>query len=280
MGAGSAAVPALVGQSKAAALTKLEEAGFKVGSVQEEYSDKYGPGLVSRQAPVGGTKLRKGDTVDIWVSKGSETVTLADFKGWTPQAVEDWLGKNGLSSLPKSNKSAAVPAGKVFKQDPPAGTPVKRGDTITYWVSSGEPQATVPDLANKTQDEAQTALADAKLLLGVVTPEPSLTVPSGLVIRQDPAAGVVVARGSAVNIVVSSGSPSPSPSPSTAMVIIPNVYGWDYATATSELNTAGLGVEVKQKGGTDQPPGTVVSMVPDAGTEVADGSTVLLIIAK
>jgi beta-lactam-binding protein with PASTA domain/predicted Ser/Thr protein kinase len=269
MGGGSVAVPTVVGKSQAAALTKLEEAGFKAG-VQEEYSDKYGPGLVSRQAPVGGTKLRKGDTVDIWVSKGSETVTLADFKGWTPQAVEDWLGKNGLSSVPKSNKSAAVPAGKVFKQDPPAGTTVKRGDTITYWVSSGEPQATVPDLTNKTQDEAQTALADANLLLGVVTPEPSLTVPSG----------VVVARGSAVNIVVSSGSPSPSPSPTASLVTIPNVYGMDSTTATSELNAAGLGVVVKQKGGTGQPPGTVVSMVPDAGTAVADGSTVLLIIAK
>jgi beta-lactam-binding protein with PASTA domain/predicted Ser/Thr protein kinase len=281
MGGGSVAVPTVVGKSKAAALTRLEEAGFKAG-VQEEYSDKFDQGVVSRQAPVGGTKLRKGDTVDIWVSKGSETVTLEDFKGWSSQEVRDWLSQNGLSGLERSGKSGAVPEGSVFKQDPPAGSPVKRGDTITYWISSGKPQATVPDLVNLTQEAAITALADAGLVLGTPTSEQSTTVPSGQIISQDPAAGVTVAKGSAVNVVVSSGSPSPSPSPSptAALVTIPNVYGMDSTTATSELNAAGLGVVVKQKGGTGQPPGTVVRMVPDAGTDVANGSTVLLVIAK
>ena len=262
-------------------MTTLEEAGFKA-DVQEEYSDKFDEGFVSRQAPVGGTKLRKGDTVDIWVSKGSETVTLEDFKGWTPEEVRDWLDQNDLSGLEKSGKSGDVDAGQVYKQDPPAGARVKRGDTVTYWVSSGKPQATVPDLTDMTQTEAQAALADAGLVLGVVTPEPSTTVPSGLVIRQDPATGVTVAKGSAVNIVVSSGSPSPSPSPSptASTATIPNVYGMDSTTATDTLNAAGFVVVTKQKGGTGQPPGTVVKMVPDAGTEVASGSTVLLIIAK
>jgi serine/threonine-protein kinase len=281
MGAGGVAVPTVVGKSQAAAVTTLKEAGFEAG-VQEEYSDKYDEGLVSRQAPVGGTKLRKGDTVDIWVSKGSETVTLDDFKGWTPGEVRDWLDQNDLSGLEKSGKSGAVASGRVFKQDPPAGDPVKRGDTITYWVSSGKPQATVPDLTGLTQDAAQMALADADLLLGVVTPEPSTTVPSGLVIRQDPATGVTVAKGSAVNVIVSSGppSPSPSPSPTASTATIPNVYGMDSTTATDELTTAGFGVTVRQKGGTGQPPGTVVRMVPDAGTEADVGSTVTLVIAK
>jgi serine/threonine-protein kinase len=282
MGAGSVAVPSVVGKTEAAARTKLEGAGFKVGGVQEEYSDKYDEGFVSRQAPVGGTKLRKGDTVDIWVSKGSETLTLENFKGWTPAAVQDWLKQNHLSGLEKSDKSGAVKSGRVFKQDPPAGDQVKQGDTITYWVSSGKPQATVPDLANLTEAEAELALADAGLLLGAVKPEPSSTVASGLVIRQDPANGVQVAKGSAVNIVVSSGSPSPSPTPNptTSQVTVPDVYGMDFATATDALSAAGLGVVVRQKAGTGQPPGTVVEMRPNAGTVVAGRSTVRLVIAK
>jgi len=280
MGAGGVVVPTLVGQKQAAALIKLEDAGFKVGSVQEEYSDKYDEGLVSRQAPVGGTKLREGETVDIWVSKGSETVTLDDFKGWTPAAVQDWLDQNGLRPFEKSGKSGAVAPGKVFKQDPPAGSQVKRGDTITYWVSSGKPQATVPGLTGMTEAEAKAALADAGLLLGAVTPEPSTTVPSGQVIRQDPTAGVVVAKGSAVGIVVSSGPPTPSPSPTASTVSVPNVLSMDAATATSALEGVGLVVDVKQKGGTGQPPGTVLETSPGAGTEVPVGSTVILVIAK
>jgi serine/threonine-protein kinase len=288
MGADSVAVPAVVGKSKAAALTKLEEAGFTAG-VQEEYSSKFDVGIVSRQAPVGGTELRKGDTVDIWVSKGSETVTLDDFQGWTPQEVQTWLADNGIVGLEKSGKSGAVPKGQVFKQDPPAGEPVKRGDTITYWVSSGKPQSTVPDLAGLTQAEAQTALADAGLLLDAVTLEQSSTVPSGQVIRQDPAAAAKVAKGSAVSIVVSSGSPSPSPTPSPtptptptpATVSIPYVMGMDSSSATDELTTAGLGVVVvTQKISSGDPPGTVVKMLPSAGKVVPIGSTVTLVIAK
>jgi len=280
MGAGGVVVPTLVGQKQAAALIKLEDAGFKVGSVQEEYSDKYDEGLVSRQAPVGGTKLREGETVDIWVSKGSETVTLDDFKGWTPAAVQDWLDQNGLRPFEKSGKSGAVAPGKVFKQDPPAGSPVKRGDAITYWVSSGRPQAIVPPLTGLTEAEARAALDGVGLNLGAVTPEVSAIVPTGQVIRQDPAAGVVVAKGSAVGIVVSSGSPSPSPSPTASTVSVPNVLSMDAATATAALEAEGLVVDVKQKGGTSQPPGTVLETSPGAGTAVAVGSTVLLVIAK
>jgi serine/threonine-protein kinase len=279
MGSGSVAVPSVVGQSQAAALTTLKEAGFKAG-VHREYSDKYAKGVVSRQAPVDGTKLRKGDTVDIWVSQGSTAVTLQNFKGWTSQEVQAYLKENGLSGLEKRGKSGAVAAGRVFKQDPPAGQQVQRGDTITYWVSSGKPQAIVPDLTNLDQDAARTALADAGLLLGAATPEPSTTVPSGQVIRQNPSAGVRVAEGSSVSIVVSSGSPSPSPSPTTSPVTIPNVYTMDSTTATNVLKAAGLVVTVKQLAGTSQPPGTVVQMVPDAGTVVDSGSTVVLVIAK
>ncbi len=67
-------MPSVVGLSKAAAVKALEQDGFKTG-VQEEFSDRVASGFVSRQAPTGGTKMREGATVDIWVSKGSQTVT-------------------------------------------------------------------------------------------------------------------------------------------------------------------------------------------------------------
>ncbi len=101
-------------------------------------------------------------------------------------------------------------------------------------------------------------------------------MPTGSVIRQDPPAGEKVARGSAVNIVVSSGSPSPTASPSPAGVEVPNVYGMDATTAAAQVSAAGLVADFRQKGGTGQEPGTVVSIKPDAGTVVPEGSTVVL----
>ena len=277
------AVPGVVGQSKAAAVKALEKDGFKAG-VQEEFSDRVAEGFVSRQSPAGGTKMREGATVDIWVSKGSQKAPpLRDFEGWTASAVDDWLASNDLVGDPRTGKSNKVAEGQVYRQDPAPQTELNRGDTVTYWVSTGTPQATVPDLSNLTQAEAEAKLTDAGLQW-TVSQEPSTTVPAGSVIRQDPAADTKVDKGSSVNIVVSTGSPSPSPSPSTsptaAGVAVPNVYGMQSTTAASELSAAGLTVAFRQKANTGAEPGTVVKIKPDAGTVVPQGSTVLLVIAS
>jgi serine/threonine-protein kinase len=286
MSGGKTAVPDVVGMSKTAAVAAVEKAGFKAG-VQEEFSDRVASGLVSRQAPTGGTKLRSGALVDIWVSKGSRKAPpLPDFKGYTDAEVDTWLQDNGLVGDRRTGKSSAVADGQVYRQDPAPDTVLNLGDTVTYWVSTGRPQATVPDLSGLTQDEASSALTTAGLELGSVTPESSTTVPVGEVVRQDPAADQKVDKGSAVSIVVSSGSPSPTASPTptssptTAGVSVPNVYGMQSAAAEQQLTGLGLSAAYRQKPNTGQPSGTVVKMVPAAGTVVPAGSTVLLVIAS
>ncbi len=278
-------VPSVVGLSKSAAVKAVEKAGFKAG-IQEEFSDRVAAGFVSRQAPTGGTKLREGATVDIWVSKGSESVTLRDFKGWTDTEVDDWLSQNGLIGDRHTGKSNAVADGQVFKQDPAADTKVKRGDTVSYWISTGKPQVTVPDLTNLTQADATNQLTGAGLKLGTVTTETSTTVTAGSVIRQDPAANKKVDKGTSVSIVVSTGSPSPTAtptpttSPTTSGVAVPNVYGMQSSAAEQQLVGLGLQVAYRQKPNTGQPSGTVVDIKPASGTVVPAGSTVTLVIAS
>ncbi len=278
-------VPGVVNMSQAAAERALENRGFKAG-VQEEFSDTVTEGFVSRQAPTAGAKLREGATVDIWVSKGSETVPLGSLYNMTPDEAEQYLSDNDLVGERHTGKSNKVGAGRIFKQDPTAGTPVNRGSTILYWVSSGKPQVEAPDLVNRTQADAEAALAEAGLEVGSVTQETSTTVPAGSVISQDPAAGTEVDKGSKVSFVVSTGSPSPTatptptPSPSASGVSVPNVYGMQSTVAAQELGAAGLTAVFHQKSNTGQQPGTVVNIRPDAGTVVPSGSTVVLVIAS
>jgi serine/threonine-protein kinase len=283
MSGNKAAVPSVVGLDKAAAVKAIEKAGFKAG-IQEEFSDRVAAGSVSRQAPTGGTRMREGATVDIWVSKGSETVSLEDMRGWTEAEVDDYLTENDLVGDRHTGKSGAVADGEVYKQEPPAGSDVKRGDTISYWVSTGKPQATVPNVVNLTQADAQTALDDAGLVLAVGGTETSATVPAGSVISQDPPAGEKVDKGTTVTIVVSSGTPTPTatptPSPTTTGVSVPNVYGMQSSAAEQELTALGLQAAYRTKPNTGQPSGTVVNIRPDAGTVVQPGSTVLLVIAS
>ncbi len=64
---------------------------------------------------------------------------------------------------------------------------------------------TVPDLVGRTQAAAASAITDAGLSVGAITPQSSATVSSGMVISQSPSSGTSVSKGSVVTLIVSSG---------------------------------------------------------------------------
>ncbi len=66
-------------------------------------------------------------------------------------------------------------------------------------------QVTVPNVVGQTQSAATTDITSANLVVGTVTVQSSNTVPAGVVIAENPAAGAQVNAGSAVNLTVSSG---------------------------------------------------------------------------
>jgi len=97
-------------------------------------------------------------------------------------------------------------------------------------------------------------------------------VPAGNVISENPAAGTPVAPGSAVNLVVSSG---PAP------VAVPNVVGQTQAAATTAIQNAGLVLgTVTTASSNNVPAGNVISENPAAGTPVAPGSAVNLVVSS
>ena len=118
---------------------------------------------------------------------------------------------------------------------------------------------------------AQSALTAAGLTMGAVTEEASVTVVAGQVLRQTPAAGTRVAPGTAVSLVVSSG---------VAMVAAPNVVGATRLGAESAIQTAGLTVgAVSSESSSTVPAGNVIRQTPAAGTSVASGSPVDLVVS-
>lgn len=99
--------------------------------------------------------------------------------------------------------NSSIAPGSVISQVPAAGAFVGANALVGMVVSSG---VAVPNVTGQTQAQASTAISSAGLVLGTVTQQVSSTVPSGSVISQSPDAGVNVAGGVAVNLVVSSGS--------------------------------------------------------------------------
>ena len=280
---GGEKVPGVVGMEEAAAVQKLEQAGFVVKR-HSEYSDRFAAGLVSRQEPKADTQLRKGGTVEIWVSGGATTVPLIDFQGQTPDQVEAWLKDHDLKGERKSGRSDAEPKGRVFKQSPSAGTPVKKGSTVTYWVSSGVPQVVVPSVIGMTAADAAARLNAEGLSVGTSSTRPSDTAPAGEVVDQNPKSGEKADKGSVVDLVISSGPATPTPSltptasPSPSLAEVPNVITMDQAMAEEALSDAGFTVKVRTVSD-PQPPGTVVDTDPPPLSMVPPGSRVTIFVA-
>ena len=61
---------------------------------------------------------------------------------------------------------------------------------------------------------------------------------------------------------------------------MPSVLTMDQGTAETTLDAAGFLFSVKKKGGTGQPPGTVVAQDPLPDTKAPAGSTVTITVAK
>jgi MYXO-CTERM domain-containing protein len=160
----------------------------------------------------------------------------------------------------------------VIGQNPNAGTAVAPGSTVDIEVSLG---ASVPDVVGLGAANAGAAIVGAGLVVGTVTTANSNTVPIGDVISQTPGAGTNVAPGSAVAIEISLGASVPGPT-----VPVPDVAGLSQANADAAIVGAGLVVgSVISANSNSVPTGDVISQAPGAGTGVAPGSAVIIVVS-
>ncbi len=105
--------------------------------------------------------------------------------------------------------------------------------------------------------------------------EASDTVVVGRVIRVEPGEGTQVDPGSEVTLYISSGpEATPTPTPETT-VSVPNLRGLDQDSAISSLDSRNLRYTIVEGEYTSSlNVGDVLSTDPEAGTEVAEGTTI------
>jgi len=160
----------------------------------------------------------------------------------------------------------------VISQAPTAGNLVEPGTSVDLVISTGPCAVEVPNVVGQAQAAAQAAIAAAGLTSSVSL-ACSDTVPAGNVISQSPAGGSLVAPGSTVGLVVSSG-------PCPVLVTVPDVVGVELDAALNALVAAGLLVETVEVCDDNIPAGEVISQNPVAGTAVTEGSTVNLVVSS
>ena len=156
-------VPNVIGMTLSDAVKKLNSRGldYEILSVS---SDEVEKDTVVDQEPIADTMIREGYKVVLRISSGPETIRVPDFLTNSTKA-EDAIyqlnekGLNWKTQIQQSN----METGTVIGQDPRPDVPVVKGDTVTLTISGGS--ALVPSLAGLTLAEAETALANSRLIL-------------------------------------------------------------------------------------------------------------------
>lgn len=143
--------------------------------------------------------------------------------------------------------------------------------SFNLFVRSGATRT--PDLAELPVEEARQVLRDQGLELRVEEDGRFHDeVPTEHVIRQSPAEGALVKRGSAVAVTLSLGP---------QRIPVPDLQGQGLQSAQVLLSAAGLGLgRTVEVFGDEEPPGMVVAQEPAAGAAVAPSSLVDLLLAR
>ncbi|MCX6364859.1 MAG: Stk1 family PASTA domain-containing Ser/Thr kinase [Actinobacteria bacterium] len=193
-------VPGLTGRARDEAVAVLKKDGLKP-VVHEVWADRFDAGIVARQRPRAGVKVDDGSKVDLWVSRGPLHIPAPDLAGKRSVAATTLLEGESLTARKRKAATRNVPKGEIYRQEPAAGATVKRGDTVTFWVSSGPPVVTVPDVVGRSSGDAGAALEAEGFVVSIDYVAGWGEFP-GDVVEQDPVAGTRLRKGDEVVIKV------------------------------------------------------------------------------
>jgi Serine/threonine protein kinase len=165
-------------------------------------------GIVLSQNPKEGTMVKTGSDVTLVINGGGQPVKMPDLSGKTQDDAIEALTQLNLKYKIVTGADEDTPKGEVINTNPPAGAQVVEGATeIQVYVSTGPTvvQVAVPPVIDMPLEDAKTTIIAAGLTVGEVKTQNDSTKAKDTVLESSPLPGVKVEKGSAVNLVVSSG---------------------------------------------------------------------------
>ncbi|MEN6313119.1 MAG: Stk1 family PASTA domain-containing Ser/Thr kinase [Clostridiaceae bacterium] len=238
------------------------------------------------------TAKHKKDRLSVWlgIATGLIIVGIIFFIGWKfviPAIIPDDQG--GYVVLDYANKNfnevreelmqydiKAVDSERVYSdtveqdiiisQEIAAGNKLKPGSSINFKVSNGIELVEIPDITNEEQRAGEQIIKNQELEPKVVE-ENNDKVPTGYVIRTEPAALEKVRPNDTVTVFVSLG-------PKLEKVIVPSIIGLTRADAEKLVTEKKLSVGTILPAGVISETAKIVKQYPLAETKVDEGTPV------
>jgi beta-lactam-binding protein with PASTA domain len=210
-------------------------------------------------------------------------VTAPNLQGLALREARDRWRAEGIVIIEDSQRvDASVEPGTILSQIPAGGAPLQTKE-IRVVVASAPEMVGIPSVVGKSATEATELLVKAGF--EVPTPEKEASSePAGTVLRQEPNAGSKTERGALVRLVVSGEAVAGTggtgePGAPVGKIEVPRLVGMQLDRARKKLAEVGLEVgSVREQEDAELSSRRVLSQSPSAGSEVAAGTEVNLVI--
>ena len=266
-------VPDIVGMTEEEATKALKDKNLGIKVDSREDSEKYEEGTVSEQKTKVGTKVKKHSTVHVVVSSAliGKEIIVPDVSGMSEDEAQKKLTDEGFKPTSEFQYDDNVAEGNVISTTPAAHSKAAKDTQVKMIVSKGAQKKTVPDVRGKSEADARSEIQAAGLTVGSTSTQHDDSVAKGNVISQSVTPGKKVSAGTAVNLVLSSGSDK---------VSIQNFAGKDEEELLSWASQNGLNAsKQKDEYSSNYEEGTIISMSPASGS-VSKGSTITYVLSR
>jgi len=195
-------VPSVIGMPLDKAQAALSQAKLNAAVTMQTVDQPQRNNVVLAQNVPAGKTLSPGSTVPVVVGKYM-TPTVPNVTGMSLTAAQQALAANKLNAVVTMEKvTDKNKNGVVLKQQIATGSALAPGAQVPLIVGQYQEPVRVPPVVGMTEDQAQTALKQAKLNINSGARAVTDRKKIGTVLDQNPAPGTAVEPGSQVMVTV------------------------------------------------------------------------------
>ena len=208
----------------------LNDLGARI-TIKATYTQNNAPDGTIIHQDIANQVIGRGTTINIIVSKG-KLIFMPDFVAAEGVGYDIAITREkalvmcealGIVPIFEECANAARLPGEIWKQSIPAGCEVGEGETVVLTFAPTE-KTVVPDFSGMTKDEILAGNYLKQLLIIFEESEDVVAGYEGKVYEQDLTAGIRVAKGSTITVIISaevSATPTPAPTPSPTPMPMP-----------------------------------------------------------
>ena len=231
-----------------------------------EYNDDVEKGKVIKTDPKKGTVIKQSEMkIKLYISKGKK-ITAPDFTTMSLEEIEEWANQNHMKINYSSEYSNSVKIGKVIRASVQKGDTIDEGTTIHIITSKGPLK--MISYGDDDVDKIR-SFANENGLQFVLNEEFNNDVEKGKIISVDKKPGQTLSQTETITVVVSLGKKRS----------IPNFIGMTRSEAKNACDNNGLSCTFNYAYST-KTKDTVINQNKTAGSEVAEGTNVILTISN